>query len=73
MALGAVVSVALVCAMNLVVTPLYTAITVQEVAAMILPILLPFNVLKMAINIAAGQVLLAPCANVLRAQGAMRS
>jgi len=73
MALGSVVSIALACAMNLVVTPLYTAITVQEVAAMILPILLPFNVLKMIINTAAGQVLLAPCANVLKAQGAMRS
>lgn len=62
---GAILSVALSCAMNLVVTPLYTAVSMADVAAMIIPILLPFNTLKMAINIVAGQVLLAPCMNVL--------
>ena len=58
--------------MNLLVTPLYTAISIEQVAGMILPILLPFNALKMLINIAAGQALLAPCMNVLKAQGAVR-
>ena len=53
--------------MNLVVTPLYTAIAVEDVAAMIVPVLLPFNTLNMVINVTAGQVLLAPCMNVLRA------
>lgn len=62
---GAILSVALSCAMNLVVTPLYTAVSMADVAAMIIPILLPFNALKMVINIVAGQVLLAPCMNVL--------
>lgn len=70
MVLGAIVSVALSCAMNLVVTPLYTAISMADVAAMIIPILLPFNVLKMLISIVAGQVLLTPCMSVLKAQGA---
>ena len=65
MVAGAILSVALSCAMNLVVTPLYTAVSMADVAAMIIPILLPFNALKMAINIVAGQVLLAPCMNVL--------
>ena len=65
MVLGAALSVVLACAMNLVVTPLYTAVSVADVAAMIIPILLPFNVLKMAINIVAGQALLKPCMNVL--------
>ena len=70
MAIGAIASVVLSCAMNLVVTPLYTAISMADVAAMIIPVLLPFNVLKMLISIVAGQVLLTPCMNVLKAQGA---
>lgn len=65
MLVGAVLSIALACAMNLVVTPLYTAVSVEDVAAMIIPILLPFNTLKMVINIVAGQALLAPCMNVV--------
>ncbi|VWM05253.1 Uncharacterised protein [Collinsella intestinalis] len=35
---------------------------------MIIPVLLPFNTLKMVINVTAGQVLLAPCMNVLKAR-----
>ena len=63
---GAVLSIVVTCLMNLVVTPLYTpSMTVADVAAMIVPILLPFNTLKMAINVTAGQVLLNPCMNVL--------
>ena len=54
--------------MNLVVTPLYTAIAVEDVAAMIVPVLLPFNTLKMVINVTAGQVLLTPCMNVLKSR-----
>lgn len=68
MVAGAVLSVAVTCALNLVVTPLYTAVTMMDVVAMILPILLPFNALKMAINVVAGQVLLAPCMSVLADQ-----
>lgn len=69
MVCGAILSVVLSCAMNLVVTPLYTAVSVADVAAMIIPILIPFNTLKMAINVAAGQVLLKPCLNVLQVSG----
>lgn len=69
MVCGAILSVVLSCAMNLVVTPLYTAVSVADVAAMIVPILIPFNALKMVINVAAGQVLLKPCLNVLQASG----
>ena len=45
----------------------------EQVAGMILPILLPFNTLKMVINVVAGQVLLAPCTNVLRSQQGINS
>lgn len=67
MAVGALAAIAVSCTVNLVVTPLYTAVSMADVAAMILPILLPFNALKMLINVVAGQVLLAPCMNVLAA------
>ncbi len=68
MIVGAVASIAATCVANLVVTPLYTAVSMADVAGMILPIILPFNALKMTINIIAGQALLAPCMNVLSAQ-----
>ncbi len=35
---------------NLLITPIYTGTDVATVAAMILPILLPFNLMKVAIN-----------------------
>ena len=68
MAIGAILSIALTCAMNLVVAPLYTAVSIADVAALIVPVLLPFNMLKMIINIVAGQALLKPCMNVLASE-----
>ncbi len=62
---GALLSIAVTCVLNLVVTPLYTAVTLMDVVAMIVPILVPFNALKMALNVVAGQVLLTPCMNAL--------
>ncbi len=67
---GAVAAVALACAANLVVTPLYTAVSVQDVMAMILPILLPFNALKMAITVVAGAVLIKPVERLMGAADA---
>ena len=61
MVAGAAVSVVLSCAFNLVITPLYTAISMAEVAGMIVPILLPFNAMKMLVNVVAGSLLLGPC------------
>ena len=69
MAIGAVLSVALACLANLYVTPLYTAVTIQDVALMIAPILLPFNALKMVINVAATQALFSPVMRLAEAQG----
>lgn len=67
MVVGAVVSIAVSCALNLLVTPLYTAVSVMDVVGMIMPILIPFNALKMAINVVAGQALMAPMLNALGA------
>ncbi|MBT1182068.1 ECF transporter S component [Bifidobacterium sp. CP2] len=47
---GAVVALAAAIGGNLVITPIYAHMTVAQVAAMIVPILLPFNVLKFAIH-----------------------
>ena len=66
MLVGAILSIAVACVLNLFVTPLYTAVSMMDVVAMIVPILIPFNALKMAINVVAGQVLLAPCMNALK-------
>ena len=46
MAVGGVVSLAACILGNIVVTPLYTAVSTADVVAMIVPILLPFNLLK---------------------------
>lgn len=35
---------------NLFITPLYAHMSMQQVASMIVPILLPFNLLKFVIN-----------------------
>ncbi len=37
---------------NLVITPLYSGMPPEAVAALIVPVLLPFNLLKIAINTA---------------------
>ena len=50
MAVGAVVSLAACIAGNIVVTPLYMAVSTADVIAMIVRILLPFNVLKIVIT-----------------------
>ncbi|MBT1172872.1 ECF transporter S component [Bifidobacterium sp. MA2] len=47
---GALVALAAAIGGNLVITPIYAHMTVAQVAAMIVPILLPFNLLKFAIH-----------------------
>ena len=48
--LGAAVALAAAIVGNLFITPLYAHMSMQQVASMIVPILLPFNLLKFAIN-----------------------
>ena len=50
MAVGAVVCLAACILGNLVVTPFYTGMPADQVAALIVPALLPFNLLKIGIN-----------------------
>ena len=47
---GILVMTAIMCAMNLVITPIYMGAPRSAVAAMIVPIVLPFNLLKGGLN-----------------------
>lgn len=47
---GSILSLAAAIGGNLLITPIYTGTDMMVVAAMILPILLPFNALKIVIN-----------------------
>lgn len=50
MGVGAVVCLACCIAANLVITPIYMGAPVQTVVDMIVPVLLPFNIIKIVIN-----------------------
>ena len=64
---GAIVFIALAIAMNFVITPIYTpGVTVEAVAGMVLPILLPFNIIKCAINVAATLLIYKPVSNLIK-------
>lgn len=52
MALGVVTMTVVMCLCNLVLTPLYTGTAVKDVVAMLIPIIIPFNLLKGGINAA---------------------
>lgn len=50
MVVGAVVCLACTIVGNIIITPLYAGMATQDVIALIVPALLPFNLLKIAIN-----------------------
>lgn len=50
---------------NLVITPLYTAVSVADVAAMILPILVPFNLIKVVLNCVICAIIYKPLSKAL--------
>lgn len=50
--IAAVVTLAVALLGNLVITPLYSGMPLETVATLIVPVLLPFNLLKIAINTA---------------------
>ena len=67
MALGAVACLAACILGNIVVTPLYTNVTTEQVIGMIVPALLPFNLAKIAINCALGALVYKPVSKALAA------
>ena len=65
MVMGALVALASCIVGNIIVTPLYTAVSTADVIAMIVPILLPFNALKVIINCVVTALIQKPVAQVV--------
>ncbi|MFD0705269.1 ECF transporter S component [Alloscardovia venturai] len=65
--IGALAFILTAIVLNLLFTPLYTATSVSQVAAMIIPILLPFNALKAVINIVVTVLCYKPVTSLLKA------
>lgn len=62
---GSIVAIALAIVGNLIITPLYAHISVEQVAALIVPALLPFNVIKLALHCAVTMLVYKPVSNLL--------
>ena len=67
LAVGAVVCLACCIGANLVITPLYMGVDTSVVAGMIVPALLPFNAIKIAINCLVAALVYKPVSNALGA------
>lgn len=65
MVLGAVVTLVVAIVGNIIVTPLYASVTTADVIAMIVPILLPFNLLKVALNCVVTQLVYKPVSTLV--------
>lgn len=62
---GSVVAIALAIAGNLVITPLYAHMTVSQVVALIIPALLPFNIIKLALHVVVTMLVYKPVSKLL--------
>ncbi len=62
---GAVVALVVAIIGNLLVTPIYADMTVERVAAMIVPALLPFNMAKLAVHGVVTFLIYKPISNLL--------
>lgn len=62
---GAVISVACCIVANIIVTPLYAHMSTQDVLALVVPALLPFNALKVAINAVVTALIYKPVSKAL--------
>ena len=65
LAVGAVVCLVCCIGANMIVTPIYMGTPTEAVAAMIVPTLLPFNVIKIAINCIATAIVYKPLSRAL--------
>ena len=63
--IGSIVAIALAIVGNLIITPLYAHISVEQVAALIVPALLPFNVIKLAIHCVVTMLVYKPVSKLL--------
>lgn len=67
MVVGAVVALVACIVGNIIVTPLYTAVSTQDVIAMVVPILLPFNLIKIVVNCVVCALIRKPVSQVISA------
>ena len=63
---GVIVMTAAMVIMNLILTPIFMGAPREAVAAMILPIILPFNLLKAGINCVVTFILYKPLSNLIK-------
>ena len=66
LSVGTVVMVAIMLAWNYLITPLYMGYPREAVAAMLVPVFLPFNLLKGVLNSAITMLIYKPLSNIMR-------
>jgi riboflavin transporter FmnP len=64
--LGTLLTTALMLLWNLIVTPIYTGMPAEAIVAMLVPVFLPFNLVKYGINAAAAAVLFTPLMRIMK-------
>lgn len=69
LALGALSMTAVMMLWNYYITPLYMGLPREDVAAMLVPVFLPFNLIKSGLNAALTMLLYKPLVRALRAAG----
>ena len=70
---GCLATTALMLLWNYLITPLYMGLTREAVAAMLLPVFLPYNLLKCAMNAALTMLIYKPLVNALRRAGLLEN
>lgn len=66
---GSVCAVATMLILNYILTPLYTGMPREAVAQLLIPAILPFNIIKCILNSALVLIIYKPIANILRRSG----
>lgn len=66
---GSVCAVATMLILNYILTPLYTGMPREAVAQLLIPAILPFNIIKCIFNSALVLIIYKPIANILRRSG----
>ena len=67
---GVLVSASVMAAANLIITPLFMGVSVEFVKGMLLPIIIPFNLIKAGANGAAAFLLYKPVSVLIKGRGA---
>ena len=71
--LSSLLTVAFMLLWNYLITPLYMGVPREAVAQMLLPVILPFNVIKCGLNSALTMLIYKPCTTALRRIGLMKA